>query len=333
MVNSRSTTIASCSFFLSLYLVITTIRTSLYSQFDLDHAPSPFQWHLTSLAVGSTPKTPPQCIIFLHIPKVGGRTVNTFLKGVVASTGMKMQTLYPKDLRELTLRQSDRLQAGERKYSPRDADRSSPRVPSRISRDRPLIHGKDDFTDNGTKTDSVPRGAREKSHRPLRQHRRSSVDENEILDNLSFNNTVTTGHFTTILFDKSLHSESCFKMTVLREPVSRAISAFFYHKHNYPRDVDSCLSTGDVDTSRKGTRPCRLQWQYSNDMTRRLAGLPDTKWLTFLEDQYLASTPNQSEYLGQIIIHSIFRLSSSSRCDVLHTFFIDAIIVITLSYS
>eukprot|EP00569_Conticribra_weissflogii_P003038 CAMPEP_0171333742 /NCGR_PEP_ID=MMETSP0878-20121228/4196_1 /TAXON_ID=67004 /ORGANISM="Thalassiosira weissflogii, Strain CCMP1336" /LENGTH=177 /DNA_ID=CAMNT_0011834719 /DNA_START=572 /DNA_END=1105 /DNA_ORIENTATION=- len=83
-------------------------------------------------------------------------------------------------------------------------------------------------------------------------------------------------------------------MTVLRKPTSRAISAFFFHEHKYPRDVNSCLSPGGGEMLQRGSRRCRFKWQYSNDMTRRLAGLSDTKWLAFLENKYVASAPNQT---------------------------------------
>lgn len=143
---------------------------------------------------------------------------------------------------------------------------------------------------------------------------------------------ITFGHFTTLLFEEEPMFRECFTITVLREPVDRAISAFFYHGHN-ETEIDPCLNTatnvkmkrpdwgprklekvypdhniekprprrqdlvreiaGKRDTLRNKAR-CRSNWQYSNDMTRRLAGSRDTKWNTKAENKFQVPQPNST---------------------------------------
>ncbi|KAL7462550.1 hypothetical protein ACHAXS_002934 [Conticribra weissflogii] len=160
--------------------------------------------------------TTPPCIIFLHIPKVGGRTVNTFLKALANSMGFRFQGIYSE------------------RYT------------------------------NATE--------------------------------LSLMNTLTSGHFSTKIFEYNNMSHKCFTMTLLRNPIDRAISAFFYHGHKYPDDVDECLYYTDT-SNETGQRPfekktCKFKSQYSNDMTRRLCGMNGTKWNSYLEDKYFSPTPN-----------------------------------------
>mmetsp|Transcript_27004 Transcript_27004/g.55327 ORF Transcript_27004/g.55327 Transcript_27004/m.55327 type:complete len:341 (+) Transcript_27004:47-1069(+) len=161
--------------------------------------------------------TRPPCIIFLHIPKVGGRTVNTFLKTLANAMGFRFQGIYSE------------------KYT------------------------------NATE--------------------------------LSLTNTLTSGHFSTKLFEYNNVSKKCFKMTVLRDPIDRAISAFFYHDHKYPDDVDECLYNTHISNKTGHRLPkrntCKYKSQYSNDMTRRLSGMNGTKWNSYLEDKYFSSSePN-----------------------------------------
>lgn len=96
---------------------------------------------------GKLQASPPPCLVFLHVPKVGGRTVEEVLNKVAEQMGFRLVNIYSKD-----------------------------------------------FT------------------RPLK---------------MVANGTVTTGHFTTALFDLNPNMTQCYAMTVLREPVDRAISAFF----------------------------------------------------------------------------------------------------------
>lgn len=80
------------------------------------------------------------------------------------------------------------------------------------------------------------------------------------------------GHFSTKIFQEFPELQKCFAMTVLRQPVDRAISAFFYHQHR-PVQLDYCLS----EELKKSIR-CRNYWQYSNDMTLRLVGPWEMHW-------------------------------------------------------
>ncbi|KAL3769700.1 hypothetical protein ACHAWO_013571 [Cyclotella atomus] len=134
------------------------------------------------------------------------------------------------------------------------------------------------------------------------------------VSDLQVNHTITFGHFTTLLFEEEPKFRQCFTMTVLREPVDRAISAFFYHGHR-KREINKCLHAATIkhrEVSIKGrrhlrgvlldqerirnkkARSCRANWQYSNDMTRRLAGSSDTKWNTRAESKYRVVQPNKT---------------------------------------
>jgi hypothetical protein len=127
---------------------------------------------------------------------------------------------------------------------------------------------------------------------------------NLTISDLQVNHTITFGHFTTLLFEEEPRFKQCFTMTVLREPVDRAISAFFYHGHR-KRKIDKCLraATKHSDMSieerrrlsvKKARRKCKANWQYSNDMTRRLAGSRDNKWNTKAESRFRLSQPNRT---------------------------------------
>eukprot|EP00980_Cylindrotheca_fusiformis_P013027 scaffold3254_cov98-Cylindrotheca_fusiformis.AAC.8 len=82
------------------------------------------------------------------------------------------------------------------------------------------------------------------------------------------------GHFTTRLLDLTPYLRECFVMTALREPVDRAISAFFFHGHTTD-EIDRCLLHS------RSSVTCKLYWQYSNDMTRYFAGMQNIPWNTY----------------------------------------------------
>lgn len=141
----------------------------------------------------------PQCLLFLHIPKVGGRTVAEFLSSIAISANLLQYKLY-----------------------------------------------------NGSPFLLIP-------------------------ELLQPNHTFIAGHFTTRLFELNPAMEQCYTLTVLRDPVDRAISAFFYHGRQYPEDVDPCLNLN-------GTYPeksCEHQKQYSNGMIQQLSGIPSPKRKNF----------------------------------------------------
>ena len=123
--------------------------------------------------------------------------------------------------------------------------------------------------------------------------------------NLGTNHTFITGHFTPAIFELNESTKKCFKMTVLREPVDRAVSAFFFHQHE-PEEVDKCLTSKMRRVNKsisKMRKNCRLWWQYSNDMTRQIAGLSDTKWHTGLEDPYMISSITNQTHLDRAKEH------------------------------
>lgn len=160
--------------------------------------------------------SPPQCLVFLHIPKVGGRTVTKFLKTVARARS--------------------------------------------IRRNRDVYN--------------------EDSHRLIPEM-------------IQANRTFTKGHFTTRFFVLNPSMKQCYTLTVLREPVDRAISAFFYHGHKL-KDVDLCLLNVDdrhdlelssVTSASDEKEECKYddRRQYSNGIVRQLAGLQPENGNGFLD--------------------------------------------------
>ena len=104
--------------------------------------------------------------------------------------------------------------------------------------------------------------------------------KNEIYINdpnfIATNGTFVFGHFSTRLFvlNPSL-ARDCFIMTILREPVDRAISAYFFHSH-LEKEIPTCLN--DNVTERL---TCYLHWQYSNDITRTLSISKKLDWVRY----------------------------------------------------
>ncbi len=40
---------------------------------------------------------------------------------------------------------------------------------------------------------------------------------------------------------------------------------------------------------------CKFNWQYSNDMTRRLAGMAQVKWILYHENRYHSAVPTRED--------------------------------------
>lgn len=141
----------------------------------------------------------PKCLIYLHVPKVGGRTIGSFLDQILEHPKVRhfaKRTVYGEQIA----------------WNPQD------------------LHS----------------------------------------------NFMLIGHFTTKVFKMNPNlPKDCFVMTVLREPVDRAISAFFFHGHR-TTELERCLSNSS-DTRKR----CKLYWQYSNDMTRYFAGTQEVPWNTY----------------------------------------------------
>lgn len=224
---SAATKRCAKSFAIAIILLLLTIQFLTLYLLLIDKLPYGQQLPFVQL---DKRKPLPTCMVFLHIPKSGGRTVVSFLKNVTAIMGFERQRIYGRK--------------GTRIKQPKD---------------------------------------------------------------LRVNYTFTLGHFTSRIFREKPDLLGCFRITLLREPVDRAISAFFFHEHEY-HDIDLCLNAMNVDennaTNERGdtserrlpsfhasrTR-CRSNWQYSNDMTRRLAGMNDTNWNTRNENKYHAAIP------------------------------------------
>ncbi|KAL7504692.1 hypothetical protein ACHAXN_002274 [Cyclotella atomus] len=165
-----------------------------------------------SVATNKSTTLPPTCLVCLHIPKCGGRSVEQFLDSVAMGTmGFKEQWIYVWGNRNRNIKIGD----------------------------------------------------------------------------LQIDNTFTIGHFTTLLFQEQPKFRDCFKVTLLREPVDRSISAYFFHGHK-AREIDYCLQNP------LQSRRCRYHWQYSNDMTRQLAGSRDRKWNTYFEHPINVPPPNRT---------------------------------------
>jgi hypothetical protein len=155
----------------------------------------------TTTAQSTIQSTLPTCLVYLHVPKVGGRTIGSFLNQIKEHPQLRHTATYSV--------------YGERlRWDPR------------------VLDGKKRF--------------------------------------------MLLGHFSTKLFDLHHSLRDCFVMTVLRQPVDRAISAFFFHGHS-SEEITKCLSNSSITR-----RHCQLYWQYSNDMTRYFTGLDDMPWNTYL---------------------------------------------------
>ena len=89
-------------------------------------------------------------------------------------------------------------------------------------------------------------------------------------------------------------------LRILREPVDRAISAFYFHGHRKGQ-IEGCLQVASNETNTRfqrkyrGRKICRSNWQYSNDMTRRFAGGSlDMSWNTRAGSRFYKPTPNET---------------------------------------
>jgi len=99
-------------------------------------------------------------------------------------------------------------------------------------------------------------------------------------------NMIHKGHLTPN-FEAMTGTQNCAKFTVLRDPVDRVVSAFYFHKHR-DDEWDDCLhSSPESPELRPGTNgKCRLQHSYVNDMTRRFANR-GSWWTSFQFDKYI----------------------------------------------
>jgi len=91
------------------------------------------------------------------------------------------------------------------------------------------------------------------------------------------------GHLTP-RFEEVTDTASCAKITVLREPVSRVVSAFHFHRRDRRKFTQNDVSEDALrDCLRKS---CDLNFEYMNDVVRRFAG-KNPGWNSFDEEKYV----------------------------------------------
>jgi hypothetical protein len=213
-----------------------------------------------------------KCMVFLHVPKVGGRATKIFVNSISDAAGIRHhQYVYGES----------RGSIGE--HLPRFLNNNNNNN-RRILED-PRVHRRKRF--------------RRGRDIPPQHDYNFTVDSTGLYQNFFTDHTLTIGHFTTRLFDLKPELKECFTFTVLREPVDRAISAYYFHSHT-TEEVDNCTSS---EMDRRMT--CIGWWKYSNDYTRRFAGLPDTEWNTYNQHKLRATEPNAThlEYARQKLLN------------------------------
>ena len=195
--------------FISFFSLVTTYWQSVDVSYSLP----------LSTAISAPPQSPPPptCLVYMHIPKVGGRTMNDFLTNVSKLHGLEEH--FP-------------------------------------------LYG------------------------PITYKGRHQKSPNYITTNKSF----VFGHFSTKIFqDHPSLARDCFTITMLREPVDRVISAFFYHKHGLD-EIETCFHDGE-DISQRFS--CWLHWQYSDDMTRQFAAPKGLSWMRHEWGRHADRFPNK----------------------------------------
>lgn len=105
----------------------------------------------------------------------------------------------------------------------------------------------------------------------------------------SYNESVIhIGHLTPH-FEEVTHTQACYKMTLLREPVDRVISAFNFHLHQQ-YDWGPCLE-----------KRCRLWHEYHNDVVRRFAAR-GSAWHSFSLESYLGDQEDKQDEMESSLL-------------------------------
>jgi type II secretory pathway pseudopilin PulG len=86
---------------------------------------------------------------------------------------------------------------------------------------------------------------------------------------------IHTGHFTPV-FLKETATQNCLTVTMLREPIDRVVSAFYYHNHT-TSEWESCLKHDTL---------CQYARYYQNDVTRLFSA--NVTWNAYNYEAYLA---------------------------------------------
>ena len=85
------------------------------------------------------------------------------------------------------------------------------------------------------------------------------------------------GHLTPAFLNFA-SNQKCLTFTMLREPIDRVISAFYFHKH-VTREWNSCL---------KNNTPCKHSHEYKNFVTRMFSS--NATWTSYDEKAFTAAT-------------------------------------------
>jgi Sulfotransferase family len=115
----------------------------------------------------------------------------------------------------------------------------------------------------------------------------ASTHENQPPILRSAHHTIHAGHYTH-QFLPLTHTEHCYKVTILRKPVDRVISAFYYYRHN-TSEWEQCLLHPHTDY----WNGCNNSYHYHNDMVRLLSGHTET-WDSYEVAKYARLVPNES---------------------------------------
>jgi PIN domain nuclease of toxin-antitoxin system len=95
-------------------------------------------------------------------------------------------------------------------------------------------------------------------------------------------------------------THKCRRMTILRDPIDRVISLFYYQKHNETMWNDCLFGESDNDES------CPVRHQYQNDMTRMFTGdgtVPGT-WTAFGMQLEVPGNKTNASASGRNMDHS-----------------------------
>lgn len=278
----------------------------------------------------------PKCLVNLHIPKVGGRTVGTFLQQVANVTGFERYSLYghkgEKSFEDIV----NAKRALQRKGIG-DADNHTHSDSSLSDNQDNDIMKKEHYYDNifiqghfsarifdlypELKECLIMTVLREPADRAIsafffHRHKRGQIDRCLSPDNYNARKDVqpTTNvgdeesppglvirrGNSTILFSKPTTADhQGAKLNLAQARVNNA------HRKGP-------LRRGDVTS-----RSCKLFWQYSNDVTRRFAGLPELPWKCWEMNERKGrkwrdkSRPEEPRRENTFLISSISRMNGT----------------------